>query len=97
MGVGQPRILPPPSPLDFFSSVSPGPRRGQSWCPPLAANDEQAEAVNELVIDGKVDPGLSETFSFDQIGHAHQQMHENKHRGNMACLVNATEIGSGIS
>ena len=61
------------------------------------ANDEQAEAVNELVINRKVDPGLSETFSFDQIGHAHQQMHENKHRGNMACLVNATEMGSGVT
>ncbi len=61
------------------------------------ANDEQAEAVNQLIIDKKVDPGLSDIFSFDQIGHAHQQMHENKHRGNMACLVNATEKGQGIT
>ncbi|MDG2474705.1 MAG: crotonyl-CoA carboxylase/reductase [Paracoccaceae bacterium] len=61
------------------------------------ANDEQAEAVNQLVIDGKVDPGHSDTFSFDEIGLAHQRMHENKHMGNMACLVNATEKGLGIS
>ena len=38
------------------------------------ANDEQSRAVNELVIARKVDPCLSETYSFDQIGHAHQLM-----------------------
>ena len=60
------------------------------------ANDEQAAAVNELVIAGKVDPCLSSTFDFDYIGQAHQLMHENKHPyGNMACLVNATEKGQG--
>ena len=62
------------------------------------ANDEQSEAVNELLIDRKVEPCLSETYSFDQIGYAHQLMYENKHPyGNMACLVNATEKGKGVS
>jgi len=60
------------------------------------ANDEQASAVNELIIEGKVDPCLSETFEFNEIGHAHQLMHENKHPyGNMACLVNAQQRGQG--
>ena len=60
------------------------------------ANDVQAEAVNELLLAQKVDPCLSETYSFDEIGHAHQLMYENKHPyGNMACLVNATEKGQG--
>ncbi len=60
------------------------------------SNDEQAAAVNALVADGKIDPCLSKTFSFDEIGEAHQLMHENKHPyGNMACLVNATEPGQG--
>ena len=60
------------------------------------ANDEQAAAVNELVISGQVDPCLSATYSFDEIGHAHQLMHDNQHPyGNMACLVNATEPGLG--
>ena len=58
------------------------------------ANDQQASAVNQLVIDGKVDPCLSETFRFDQIPHVHQLMHENRHpHGNMACLVNAPRPG----
>ena len=60
------------------------------------ANDDEASAVNELVIQKKVDPCLSETYEFEQIGHAHQLMHENKHpSGNMACLVNTTSRGQG--
>ncbi|MDA0218324.1 MAG: crotonyl-CoA carboxylase/reductase [Proteobacteria bacterium] len=60
------------------------------------SNDEQAAAVNQLMIDKKIDPCLSETFSFDEIGHAHQLMRDNKHpAGNMACLVNATGSGQG--
>tara|TARA_E500000331_G_scaffold341222_1_gene373386 strand:- start:103 stop:1356 length:1254 start_codon:yes stop_codon:yes gene_type:complete len=60
------------------------------------ANDEQASAVNELMKSGKVDPCLSATFTFDEIGHAHQLMYENKHPfGNMGCLVNATKGGMG--
>ena len=51
------------------------------------ANDEQSRAVNELVIAKKVDPCLSETYSFDQIGHAHQLMHDNKHpHGNLSLI-----------
>ena len=62
------------------------------------ANDQEANAVNELVMQKKVDPCLSETYDYNQIGHAHQLMHENKHpSGNMACLVNATERGKGSS
>ena len=62
------------------------------------SNDDQAKAVNELVMAGKIDPCLSGTYTFDEIGHAHQLMHENKHpSGNMACLVNATEKGQGAS
>jgi crotonyl-CoA carboxylase/reductase len=62
------------------------------------SNDDQAAAVNRLVIDRKIDPCLSATFSFDEIGHAHQLMHENRHpSGNMACLVNTTEKGQGAS
>jgi crotonyl-CoA carboxylase/reductase len=60
------------------------------------SNDEQAAEVNQLMIDKKIDPCLSETFSFDEIGHAHQLMRDNKHpAGNMACLVNATGSGQG--
>ncbi len=62
------------------------------------SNDEQAAAVNQLMIDRRIDPCLSETFTFDEIGHAHQLMHDNTHAsGNMACLVNATEPGMGRS
>ena len=59
---------------------------------------DQAVAINRLVIDGKIDPCLSNTFSSDEIGEAHQLMHENRHPyGNMAALVDATEPGQGKS
>jgi crotonyl-CoA carboxylase/reductase len=59
------------------------------------ANDDDARALNALVVAGKVDPCLSETFRFDQIGHVHQLMHDNRHpHGNMACLVNAPRPGT---
>ena len=62
------------------------------------SNDEQAAAVNRMMIDRKIDPCLSATFPFDEIGHAHQLMRDNVHpHGNMACLVNATEAGQGRS
>ncbi len=62
------------------------------------SNDEQAAAVNKLVAERKVHPCLSKTVTFDEIGEAHQLMHENQHPcGNMAALVNATELGQGAS
>ncbi len=54
------------------------------------ANDEQAKGLNDLVIAGKVDPCLGETFTFEEIPQTHQLMYENRHpAGNMACLVGA--------
>lgn len=58
------------------------------------ANDQQCQAVNDMVIAGQVDPCLSRTFSFAEIPLAHQLMYENKHpHGNMACLVGAPKPG----
>ena len=62
------------------------------------SNDAQAMAVNDLVMAGKVDPCLSKTFVFNDLGEAHQLMMENRHpAGNMAILVNATEAGQGAA
>jgi crotonyl-CoA carboxylase/reductase len=58
------------------------------------ANDRDARALNDLVAAGRVDPCLSQTFSFEQIPYVHQLMYENRHpHGNMACLVNAPRPG----
>ncbi len=58
------------------------------------ANDEQAGAYNDLVRARKIDPCLSRTFAFGEIGAAHQVMHENRHpQGNMAALVSAPRTG----
>ena len=62
------------------------------------ANDFQAKGLNDLVIEGKVDPCLSRTFTYDDLPDAHQLMFENKHpHGNMAILVGARELGTGVS
>ena len=56
------------------------------------ANDEQCAAFNEMVARGDVDPCLSRTFAFDEVGVAHQLMFENRHpEGNMAVLVGARD------
>jgi crotonyl-CoA carboxylase/reductase len=58
------------------------------------ANDEQANAFNQLVIDGKIDPCLSKTFRFDDIAECHQAMFENRApEGKMAALVGAPKPG----
>lgn len=58
------------------------------------ANDDQSYAFNQLVLDGKIDPCLSETYSFGEIPLCHQIMHENRApEGKMVCLVGAPAKG----
>jgi crotonyl-CoA carboxylase/reductase len=58
------------------------------------ANDDQAYAFNDLVLAGKIDPCLSKTFTFEEVGVCHQLMSENRHpEGNMAVLVSAPREG----
>jgi crotonyl-CoA carboxylase/reductase len=58
------------------------------------ANDEQSKGINDLVIEGKVDPCLARVFEFAETGACHQLMRENKHpNGNMSILVNARKQG----
>jgi len=62
------------------------------------ANDEQAHGINQLVIEGFVDPCLAKAYTFDEIPQVHQLMYENRQSpGNMAVLVGAPEFGLGIS
>jgi crotonyl-CoA carboxylase/reductase len=61
------------------------------------ANDEQATALNDMVIAKQVDPCLSEVGGFADIPRVHQAMYENRHpHGNMACLVGAPRAGLGV-
>ena len=62
------------------------------------ANDDQANSLNALVIEGRVDPCLSRTFEYDELPEAHQLMYENRHpHGNMSILVGAAELGTGVT
>lgn len=59
------------------------------------ANTEQCAAFNDLVRDQKVDPCLSKTARFEDVGQLHQMMRDNEHPpGNMAVLVNALQPGT---
>jgi len=58
------------------------------------ANDVHANAFNDLVRAGKIDPCLSRTFRFEETGDCHQLMYENRHPdGNMAILIGAAGPG----
>lgn len=54
------------------------------------ANAEQCRALNDMVIAGDVDPALAAVYAFDEIGRAHQLLHDNTHPpGNLAIRVNS--------
>jgi crotonyl-CoA carboxylase/reductase len=57
-------------------------------------NSKHANAANELVIDGTIDPCMSEVFEWKNIPNAHEKMLNNEHKGgNMAVLVGAPKEG----
>ncbi len=58
------------------------------------ANLMQASAANQLVIERRIDPAMSEVFPWEGIPDAHEKMADNKHLpGNMAVLVTAQRPG----
>ena len=58
------------------------------------ANLMQASQANQLVIERRLDPCMSEVFSWAEIPEAHMKMRRNEHKpGNMAVLVQAKRPG----
>jgi len=58
------------------------------------AHLKQAAAANRLVIERRIDPCMSEVYSWADIPKAHEVMYQNKHKpGNMAVLVNSPKPG----
>jgi len=58
------------------------------------ANLKQASQANKLVIERRIDPSMSEVFTWADIPTAHMKMLNNEHRpGNMAVLVSARYPG----
>lgn len=58
------------------------------------ANLMQASAANQLMYERRLDPCMSEVFSWNKIPDAHIKMQANQHKpGNMAVLVNAQRTG----
>ncbi|MEE9387296.1 MAG: crotonyl-CoA carboxylase/reductase [Paracoccaceae bacterium] len=58
------------------------------------AHLKQAAAANNLMVEQRIDPCMSEVFSWDDIPAAHLKMLRNQHKpGNMAVLVQAPKTG----
>ena len=58
------------------------------------AHLKQAAAANQLMVDRRLDPCMSEVFGWDEIPAAHIKMRRNEHKpGNMAVLVQAPTTG----
>ena len=58
------------------------------------AHLKQAAAANQLMIEGRLDPCLSEALPWAEIPQAHDKMYRNAHLpGNMAVLVGASKTG----
>ncbi len=58
------------------------------------AHLKQAAAANQMMIERRIEPFLSETYSWDEIPLAHMKMYRNEHKpGNMSVLVQAPKTG----
>jgi len=58
------------------------------------ANLKQASSANQLMLERRIDPCMSEVFPWAEIPDAHTKMLRNQHKpGNMAVMVNAPVTG----
>ena len=58
------------------------------------AHLKQASAANQLMVEGRLNPCMSEVFPWDEIPAAHVKMRNNEHKpGNMSVLVQAPTTG----
>jgi crotonyl-CoA carboxylase/reductase len=58
------------------------------------AHLKQAAAANQMMIERRIEPFLSETYGWDEIPEAHMKMYRNEHKpGNMSVLVQAPKTG----
>ncbi|NOR62938.1 MAG: crotonyl-CoA carboxylase/reductase [Rhodobacteraceae bacterium] len=58
------------------------------------ANLKQASSANQLMLERRIDPCMSEVFPWVEVPDAHTKMLKNEHKpGNMAVLVNAPTTG----
>ena len=54
--------------------------------------------MNQLAVEGHLNPCMSRAFSYAELPMAHQLMYENQHpHGNMSILIGAKEFGMGAT
>jgi len=58
------------------------------------AHLKQAASANQLMVDRRLDPCMSEVFAWNEVPEAHMKMRRNEHKpGNMSVLVQAPKTG----
>ena len=58
------------------------------------AHLKQASAANQLMVERRLDPCMSEVFTWNDLPQAHMKMLSNEHKpGNMAVLVQSPKVG----
>jgi crotonyl-CoA carboxylase/reductase len=58
------------------------------------AHLKQASSANNLMVERRLDPCMSEVFPWDQLPDAHTKMLRNEHKpGNMSVLVQSPRTG----
>jgi crotonyl-CoA carboxylase/reductase len=58
------------------------------------AHLKQASAANQLMVERRLDPCMSECFDWADLPEAHMKMRRNEHKpGNMSVLVQAPKTG----
>src|SRR3954464_921279 len=60
------------------------------------ANYREAWEANRLVMKGKIHPTVSRTFPLEQVGHAVEAVHRNRHQGKGGILALAPSAGRGV-
>ena len=61
------------------------------------SNYREAWAANQTIIDGRVVPPLSATFTLEETGEAAYEVHHNRHEGKIGILCLAPRAGLGVS
>lgn len=62
------------------------------------ANGVQSNDMNQLALDGRLNPCMSRAFTYEELPLSHQLMHDNQHpHGNMSVLIGAPDFGLGKS
>ena len=76
------------------AAVSDAPQAEPVLLHPVVVMLKQAAAANKLMLERRLDPCMSEVFTWADLPNAHMKMLRNEHKpGNMAVLIQSPKTG----